>query len=251
MRKQRKGKMMYEYEPHGMTGGETTNIQEDYCRICGDAIVQPLPTGIWLHADYDENDFVDKADHLPKPASILEQLLIENAGRWSSYKKECPLHRKYWLNFASLSKKEIKEMIGDENEWNREHWGNDVYTRKNSMALSEFINSDKKFLAGQPKDPEYYIVIKMRHGRGRFGANAIKYETVDEIPWTAPDYYPFYRSSGMVQWKKKLFVSDGDVSLIKISKTRSVYYIHLRNATGYEKCKLEKGDMQIIFGLII
>lgn len=191
----------FDYMPDGKTSGRINNIPYATCGICGYTMYQPAPTGIWIHADMPD-DFTEKEDHIPRFATTLELLVIENhkedAKASNSYDRKhcaCYLHQKYWLQILGLDldDNELENNIPkkiekhDEPDWPEIDGKNDFgaywwvnHERMNYLAFAKYIVSRKiKYLKKNlPNKAKVKVNI---YSKKRKNDSTIFYITKDRI----------------------------------------------------------------------
>ena len=225
----------YEYQPRGKVSGAITNIPEADCRVCGHSISQPVPTGIWLHTGFNDEDYQDRfytefPEHTPIPATLIESLLIQNYYEDRDYGNgQCQLHRKYWLQQTKLKKKEIDGMIGSDryDKWN--YWRNQ-YERFNSLIIEKFVKSKKLTRTRNFPLPKIMIVYNFR---GKILKEFEISMSSDNIihSWFVPE---------IVLVGKKKYVVRSDPRFTKKSTKRSEYCFILKELGKYDKEYLKK-----------
>lgn len=149
----------FDYEPRGKTSGSMTNIPVDVCGICGLTMIQPLPTGIWIHSRFPD-DYEDTVNHIPRKATQLEMMVILNGSSsdGSDGGCVCYLHQKYWLQELGLDldNNELENGIPtklekyDDPNWPEYHNQYDFgaywwthHKRENYLKYAKFIVSRK------------------------------------------------------------------------------------------------------------
>lgn len=229
--------MDHQYSPRGKTRGDLQNIPNAQCRICGDSISQPLPTGLWTHGGRSDNDYTESSlyghdDHVPIPCTLIDSLLILNKREDRDYGEgQCQLHRKYWLELAKLKKKEVERMIGGctASDWHYWKWQN---KRFNSLATEKYTKKKKS----EHRKQNFKLPKLMIYGEFR---NEVISEF--EIGMTSDWVQEYFGlSDKFVYVGKKMYVIRGDPHMQKKTPSITEWRFGFKALGKYDKERLEK-----------
>lgn len=227
----------YQYDPTGKVSGSIRNIPETDCRICGGRISQPLPTGIWLHSGFNSDSYDDRLyggdEHIPIPATLIESLLIQNQRESRDYGNgQCQLHRKYWLQQTKLKKKEIIEMIGNDNHDHWNYW-NHKCERLDSLSVEKFVKSKDRTRTRNFPLPKIMIVCKFRD----------KIMDEFEILLNTDNLVSSWNLNDKIVFVgKKKYVIRGDPYMKKVSTKRNEWSFSVKELGKYDKERLSRYD---------
>jgi len=230
----------YSYYPSGKTNGWMQNIPESQCRICGESIHQPLPTGIWLHTsanshnDYEEHfNCYGEFEHVAAPTTLIEELLVLNKKEGRQYGHgSCRLHRKYWLQLTDLKGKQIIHVAGltPKTKKDLRYWCNDC-KRLNYLAILKFVISKERIRSKNFPIPKLMVVCKFRD------------KIIDEFEILLSSdniIHSWGLNDRIVLVGKKKYVVRGDPYLQRISVKRSEWSFSVKELGKYDKLKLTK-----------